>query len=231
MLGNRKLVRWCQIRGIWRVITKFKATQARIAAIATTDLSLWNRTYTSSVFQAVSTWLVSQLPQQVRIVFPNDSLDFLKVVNEHNHALCSPEDGGHHLSCRWHQLGLLWTLEGGGGGVGVFRLHALSSGLELEVVDPTLILCEETFKTTGWICFKKGYFRLRHGQHGVLLIRHKKLWHPPDGHATFVVQNLLYSFLGDAYIISYVFLSGGFGMNVLWGYFLEIFDYTTVWRW
>ena len=40
-----------------------------------------------------------QLPQQVGIEFPIDSLAFLKVVNEHN-ALCIPEDGGHHLPCR-----------------------------------------------------------------------------------------------------------------------------------
>ena len=50
-------------------------------------------------------WLdcLSQLPQQVGIVCPIDSLAFVKVVNEHN-ALCIPEDRDHHLPCWWHHL-------------------------------------------------------------------------------------------------------------------------------
>ena len=46
--GKQKIVRWCQIRKIWRVITSSKP-QSCTAAIATTDLcagalSWWNRT-------------------------------------------------------------------------------------------------------------------------------------------------------------------------------------------
>ena len=65
--------------------------------IANTDLcagafSWWNRT--PSVFQAVFN-LIAFRSCNVGIVFPIDSLAFLKVVNEHN-ALCIPQDGGHH---------------------------------------------------------------------------------------------------------------------------------------
>ena len=80
----------------------------------------------SSVFQAVLTR------------FPIDSLDFLTVVNEHN-SLCILKDGRHYLPCRWHHLSLLWRRKRG-----MFPLHKLS--FSLEVVDPTLISGEETFK-------------------------------------------------------------------------------------
>ena len=103
-----------------------------------------------------------QLPQQVGIVFPIDSLSFLKAVNEH-HALCIPEDKGHHLPCWWHHLVLLWR-----GRRGVFPLHGLPFGLWLEVLDPTLIEGEETFKKTDCICFKKWQVHLRLDQPGVL---------------------------------------------------------------
>ena len=94
-----------------------------------------------------------------------------------------------------------------------FPLHGMSLGhLWLEVVNPTLLLVEVTFTRTGWICFKKCQVRLRHNQPGVLLIRRQKLWHPPSRNlrqawqAKFVVQNVLYSFSGDAYRISYLII-------------------------
>ena len=92
---------------------------------------------------------LSQLPQQVGIIFPIDSLAFLMVINKHN-ALCIPEDEGHHFPCQWHHLGFLLR-----GSRGVFPLHGLSFDLRLKVMDPTLISSEETFIETGCICFKK----------------------------------------------------------------------------
>ena len=102
-------------------------------------------------------WLdcLLQRPQQVGTVFSIDSFAFLKVVNEHN-AFCIPEDGDHSPSL---PMTPPWpSLEGDKRGVSPGCFYCMDCrlfGLWLEVEDPTLILGENTFKKTGWICCKK----------------------------------------------------------------------------
>ena len=50
----------------------------------------------------------------------------------------------------------------------------IAFGLWLEVVDPTLILGEETCKKNGWICFETYQVLHRHDQAGLLLIRRQR---------------------------------------------------------
>ena len=92
----------------------------------------------------------------------------------------------------------------------MFPLHGLSFGLWLQVVGPTLILGEETFKKTGYrsasksTMFARDLTSLVYAFHQV----YQKPWDPPSGnlqHAKFVVLNVLHSFSGDAYsCISYL---------------------------
>lgn len=71
-----------------------------------------------------------QLPQQIGIIFPIDSLPFLKVVNDHN-ALCTPEDRVHYLSRWWHHVAFFFC------GLRETRWIFPLYGLPFEVADPT----------------------------------------------------------------------------------------------
>ena len=156
MLGNRNSQIWYRVRRIWEgdqpVQSNNYAQQPLQPQTCVQEHSPGETRLSSSVYQAVLTWLPFADASASWHIFPINSLAFLKVGNEHN-AICIPEEGGHHLPCRWHHLGLLWR-----GRRGMFPLHGLSFGLWLDLMDPTLILGEETFKKPNWIYFKSVKF-------------------------------------------------------------------------
>ena len=114
-------------------------------------VSWWNRTSFVIFFRPFWLDCVSQLPQHVGIVFPIDNIWL--------------SEGDQWVQCPLHprrrrpspSLPTGTTLAFFGWEErGVFPLHGLSFGLWLEVVNQTLIILgEETFKRTGWICLKK----------------------------------------------------------------------------
>ena len=184
--------RWCQIRKMWKVINQFKAIVTHSCHCnhipVCRSIVLTKQDSLRHFYRPFWLDCISQLPKQVGIEFPIDSLTFLKVVNEHN-ALCIPEHGGHDLSCRWNHLGIRWK-----GEKRCFHCTDCrsTSGSKWST---QLISGEEMFKKTGWICCKKSAKFTCEWPALCAFDQASKLWQPQSGNlrrTKFVVQNVLY---------------------------------------